>query len=463
MTVQEKVLESLRGWGGHPALIEIGPAIPDRILSADDLQKGIGETTAFLSAAGVHRGMVSAMLLGNSAEFLQVFLALCSLGSIPVFLKLEYRRMELEQIFANCEPAAVIVEAHLLESLVPYLCGQLVITRERGTFRIIQEATARRPQAELPHDIASLIYTYRGYGYPLAAMVPHAQYLQGSQSFQERTQGTPGEQLLFTLPMSHILTLVGCVLVPFLNKMTVVIARTLHPHRIFQAIEKYSIQRIIAVPEVYFYFLRLLDVSVNLSSLRVMVSGGSELNAADHLHLEKAFGAELLNGYGLTEFAPVSGHFRGKAIPGTLGPVCSPVEAHIDSPNPAQEGEILIRGPCLFRGYFRRESETREAFRDGWFATGDLGRMQGEHLVFHREKKRTCKVNGSLVDLEEVRRAVLRDPDIVDAEIEGSRNRISARIALSSQHDLREKARSLISGMRTLLADNKMPTRIERM
>jgi hypothetical protein len=89
--------------------------------------------------------------------------------------------------------------------------------------------------------------------------------------------------------------------------------------------------------------------------------------------------------------------------------------------------------------------------------------MQGEHLVFHREKKRTCKVNGSLVDLEEVRRAVLRDPDIVDAEIEGSRNRISVRIALSSQHDLREKARSLISGMRTLLADNKMPTRIERM
>ena len=117
----------------------------------------------------------------------------------------------------------------------------------------------------------------------------------------------------------------------------------------------------------------------------------------------------------------------------------------------------------MFRGYYHREAETREAFKNGWFSTGDLGRFDGDHLVFIREKKKTCKVNGSLVDLEEVRRAILRDPDIPDAIVEGSNNKICANITLSHRIDIKEKTRLLLSSLRTLLADNKMPTKITRM
>jgi long-subunit acyl-CoA synthetase (AMP-forming) len=460
MKIHEEVQRSLRSWGGHPAIVEVTPGMPDRILSSTELLQGIEEMAVFLRSTGIQQGVPTALLLGSSVEFIQVFLALSSIGAIPILLKLEYRKLELDEIFANSDPGVVIVEKQHLESIRGYLHDRTVIIRDLGSFYVDQQAAGNLKPAEVDSDIASLNYTYRGYGYPIAAMVPHAQYLHGADVLQDGLQGEPRESILFSLPMSHIFTVVGCIMVPLLYRMTAVIARTMQPRVIFKTVKEYHVEIITAVPEIFGLLARLKDPAYDLSSLKVFVSGGSVLGTEEYRRLEDVFGVEVLHGYGLTEFAPVSRNIRGQARAGTMGPPCRGLEARVSFRDAAQDGEIVVRTPNMFRGYYRRESETREAFRDGWFLTGDLGRLDGNHLVFTREKKKTCKINGNLADLEEIRRAILLDREVAEAEVQWEDDAIVAHIAVGSRSNTEKKIRSLAGSLIGIIADYKIPKRI---
>ena len=455
MTIHEEVLRSLANWGKHPAIIEIAPGKPDRLLTAADLAQDIKDLTAYLQKAGIRAGTPTALFLQSSVEFIEHFLALSRLGAVSILSKLEYRKLENEEIFANSKPQALIVEKQFLTAISGYVRDQTVITQDNGVLQIAQAADRDLMPAEVDPDIASINYTYRGYGYPLAALIPHVQYLHGARVFQELTQGSPGQKVLSSLPMSHIFTIVGCLLVPLLNRMTVVIARTIQPRLLFKAISEYHIDNVIAVPEILGFLARLKDPELILTSLKLLVSGGSVLSEGDYCLLQQVFGVEVLHGYGLTEFAPVSGHIRGKARAGTIGPPTREIEARIDS-----QGEILIKSPYLFRGYYRRPAESQGVLRDGWFCTGDLGRFDGEHLVFVHEKKKTCKVNGSLADLEEIRQAILLDPDIAEAEVLFEGGDIVARIVPGSGQVLQQKGVNLAKSLKGIIADYKIPKRV---
>ncbi len=458
--VHEEVDRVLEDWGDHPVLMEVTPGAPTRVLSATDLQEGIRETAAFLSGAGVGPHIPVALVLDNSTDFVRIFLALLRIGAIPVPLKPEYRSLELEEIFANARPEVVIAEDRHLETLRGYLESRTVISRCETVLHLEREAGRRLEPAELDGEVASLNYTYRGYGYPLGAMVTHGQYLQGARVLQDGLQGERGERMLFNLPMSHIFSLVGCIFVPLLHRMTAVIARTFHPRHLFRIIAEHGIDHITAVPEIYLLLARLKERSLPLPTLKTFVSGGSALQAEEYNGLRQAFGVEVLHGYGLTEFAPASRNMRGRARAGTIGPLCATVQARIDAPDGRGNGQILLKTPFLSRGYYRRPRETREAFQDDWFQTGDLGRFEGDHLVFIGEKKRTCKVNGSMVDLEEVRRAILLDPEVATAEVRKEDGILTARIGVASRVGVEEKIRLLTAFLKSRVSEQKIPKRI---
>ncbi len=235
-------------------------------------------------------------------------------------------------------------------------------------------------------------------------MVPHVQYFQGAKVLQSGLQALPKEKMLIILPMSHIFTLIGCIFVPLLHEITSVITNTMHPRKLFEIIDDVKINHIIAVPEIYLLLEKFKDLTRELPSLKVFVCGGSSLSRENYYRIKKAFDIDLLHGYGLTEFTPVSRNIRGQARAGTVGPLCENVECKIVSDANNQTGEILLKTDDMFRGYYRNPSVTEEAFEGAWFKTGDLGRMEDGHLIFEKEKKKTRKVNGNMVDLEELER-----------------------------------------------------------
>jgi long-subunit acyl-CoA synthetase (AMP-forming) len=459
----KQVNAALGDWGDAPTFLQVRRQEGTTSTLAGEFSRQIVETANQLSAWGIQKGHLVPIFLSNSTDFINIFLSLVHIGAIPVLAKLEYRVMELSEIFQNAEPAAVITEIEHLPILKPYLRDKIVIVRHQDRLSLIQSSEPKEPAKDLPDDIASINYTYRGYGYPLGAMISHAQYLHGARVLQEGLQGAAGEKMLVILPMAHIFTMVGCILVPLLYRMTSVIVDTMHPHLLFQYIREYRIEHVTSVPEIYELLYRLHDASIGLSSLKVFVSGGSILTPDSFEKLKRAFSIDLLHGYGLTEFTPVSRNMRHEARPGTVGPICDKVECRIDAPTRGATGEILVRTPHETGCYYRRPVESAESHIDGWFRTGDSGRIDEGHLVFEKELKNTRKVNGNIVDLAEVARAIRTDADIGEVHVEWEKNSLTARIGLARRIEIEEKTKTLKSVLRNVVAGYKVPQRFSVM
>lgn len=464
MTVNDAIRTALETWGQHPCFAELRPGRPSILTSAAQSRREISELALQLHSWGVRPRQLVPIFLENSTNFIHAFLSLLELNAIPVLVKLDYRRMELEQVFANCRPQAVISERRHLPLLKPYLQGLTVVEHSDGRFSLGQSADTPLPApGDIPEDIASINYTYRGYGYPLGAMVSHAQYLHGASVLQHGLKGLRGEKMLVILPMAHIFTLVGCILVPILYQMTSVIACTLHPRHLFKYIEEMQIDYITSVPEIYEMLHRLRESAVNLSSLKVFVSGGSLLTPDSYSKISRAFSVDLLHGYGLTEFTPISRNVRLQARAGTVGSVGHDIACRICSPDASGVGEIQIRTQNVSQGYYRRPEESGEAFQDGWFRTGDSGRLDQEHLVFVRELKQTRKINGNIVDLEEVRRAILMDREVAECQVSCENSCLSTRLGVGARVDFKEKVQETRTRLRALLAEYKIPRQFSRL
>jgi long-subunit acyl-CoA synthetase (AMP-forming) len=457
IAIEEHINAALRDWGAGPAVLQVSQTRGNTVTSSTEFSQKMAETTKQLYAWGIRKKFLVPIFLGNSTDFISIFLSLLHIGAIPVLVKMDYRSLELDEIFANAQPQAVVAEKSHLRHISPYLRNAIVITHDDSQLSMSQSAEGAQPREDIPDDIASINYTYRGHGYPLGAMVSHAQYLHGARVLQEGLQASEGEKMLIILPMAHIFTMVGCVLVPLLYRVTSVIVDTMHPRLLFQHIRDFRIEHVTSVPEIYELLYRLHDPAIDLSSLKVFVSGGSVLTPDSYADLKRVFSIDLLHGYGLTEFTPVSRNMRNEARPGTVGPLCDQVTCRIDTPAADGSGEILIRTPHQTGTYYRRPGETAEAHRDDWFRSGDIGRMEDGHLVFAKELKNTRKVNGNLVDLEEIARAIRLDTDVAEARVAWERNTLSAHLAVSRHINFEEKTKRLKSSLREILAEYKIP------
>ena len=153
-------------------------------------------------------------------------------------------------------------------------------------------------------------------------------------------------------------------------------------------------------------------------SLKAIVSGGAPLNYDIGVFF-KALGLELIQGYGLTETAPlVSCNPLSPNKLRTVGPPVADVEVRI-----AGDGEILVRGELLMQGYWGRPEETAEAIRDGWLHTGDVGELDGDGYLVITDRKKDIIVNsgGDIVSPQRVEGFLTLQPEIAQAMVHGDR------------------------------------------
>ena len=463
MVAFDHVKASLGNWDNVPCFIELKPNSSPRIIYADQLLSQIESLSGKLRSWGISKGCLVPIFLDNSIDFVTAFLGLLNLGAVPVLAKMEYRKLELEEVFNNVSPVAMISESTHLRYLRDFVGDTTLIVHSGEDFKIVQRST-RLSQADAINDrIASINYTYRGYGYPLGAMIPQPQYIYGASGFQKCLQSKPGDRVLALLPMQHIFTLIGAIFFPLLNRLTSVIARTIHPRLIFEYISRYKIKFVTTVPEIFDLLYRLFDQAPGPAP-EVFVSGGSVLSPDRYHRIREKFRVEILNGYGLTEYTPATGNIRGLSKAGTIGQPCPGVDVKINDANSDGVGEIYLASEHMCREYYLRPRETAEALSGEWLKTGDFGKAVGDHFVFVGEKKNTRKVNGNMVDLEEVKRALLRHSEISDAVVTGEANSIKAGIALKRpSKDFNADWRSIRASLKEMIAEYKIPTIVEKM
>jgi len=404
------------------------------------LSRKIDEFAGFLERSGIGPGDRILLFLRNSPAFLMLLLAARRLGAVVAPVKTDWKLAELSIVLQDLDPKAIIAEEGFDGPLQQRGRKVILLDSVKNELSLLQAASNPAPDlaakytdgvpepdgsSKLGTDICSINFTYRGLGYPLGAMVPDQQYIEGAEIFCQGMAGRNSRRMLVFLPMAHIFTLIGCVFAPLLSGMTTYYIKSLLPPRVMDTIAEYGIDFITAVPEVLSLLRRYSERHYLIEGLDIIATGGSVLSPEDYQAARDVFRCEVLHGYGLTEMTPVSRNIRGSSRAGTVGPVARELELRIDE----KTSEIQIKGRNMFRGYFRRPEETLSAFgEDGWFLTGDAGVISDGHLVFDREIKQTRKVNGALVDLGELDRIIRKEPAVRDVKLAYASSRIEAAV-----------------------------------
>lgn len=427
----------------RPALIE---AESDRTISYAELWAQVNQLTLGLRRLGFQSNERVALALPNSITWAVSFLAVLKAGGVIIPLSQFATPLELKRLLTHCKPSLLIGDSSFVNRSLPFDLleenkgEQVVICSKRFMSRVSARRVNRlnnllgRPYGEgqiitcppppLPQDIVSINYTYRGYGYPLGAMLTQLNYTHGIEGCVHAFELRPDQRCLLMLPLSHVYSLIGSLLTPLAIGSTVIIVRNPTTYNFWTAVSRYRPNVLTGVPCLYASFLRSENSLVDdLRYVEEAICGGSLMSIPLYEAVLHRWHLPLRQGYGLTECLPaVINPSRGNR-PETLGKAGLGVTVRIFGEDgkekvPGEVGEITIGGPTVMAGYYAMPRDTAEVLRNGWFYTGDYGWLDNEgYLHFSGVKKRIAKVAGHTVDLTEVEREILAYPGVVNARI----------------------------------------------
>jgi long-chain acyl-CoA synthetase len=263
-----------------------------------------------------------------------------------------------------------------------------------------------------PNDTCAILYTSGTTGKPKGAELTHFNIMSNVIS----TYGihlpvldlTDGEQktCLITLPLFHTTgQTVQMNTNMYAGNRNVLLPR-FDAKATLEAMEKEKVNFWVGVPTMYWALLKYIDendydVSGICKHMKVPTSGGAPMPVEVMKEFEEVFGIRVFEGYGLSETSPLAtfNHFEKPSKPGTVGQAIFGVDVRCFDENdkevePGQRGEVVIRGSNVMKGYYKRPEATAEAFRNGWFHTGDIGIMDDEGYLAIVDRKKDMILRG---------------------------------------------------------------------
>jgi fatty-acyl-CoA synthase len=362
-------------------------------------------------AARLKPGARVSTLTGSSAEHVALLFACAKAGAILHPISWRLAPAEIAYQLDDAEPAVLLVEDEH-RALAEAALG---LASVRPPLEL--PATGRRG-APRPDDPLLLIYTSGTTGKPKGALLTHANCFWTNLSFDLATGLTGDDVVLQVLPQFHCGGWNVEPLLAWWKGARVVIERGFDAARALELIEERRVTTMMGVPAHYLFMARDPGfAAADLSSLRLAVVGGAPM-PLPLLDTWAERGVEIVQGYGLTEAAPnvlclPPKDARRKA--GSAGRPYPYVECRL-----SDEGELLVRGPNVFAGYWHNPEATAAAFRDGWLATGDLAERDDEGDYWIRGRLKDLVVSGGENVYPAEIEAVLHDhPDVVEAAVIG--------------------------------------------
>ncbi len=436
MTLLDMLATSAGRVPHRPALV-----FRDRCLSYANLQEAAGRVGALLRSLGVRRGDRVVLTLPNAPEFGVGYFGILAAGATVVplnpLLKVEEVRYVLEdsgatalvcigmtypllqaarQGVGRCLPALLLDATSGL--------GEGDVAAGVPAEHLLQDKTIPQADAE---DVAACLYTSGTTGRSKGAMLTHRNLLANIQSFREILHATEEDVFLAVLPMFHAFAATVLFLEPLSLGATIVVEPRFAPDLVLKAIAEHRVTLFAGVPTMFAVLAGLPRPAADVSSWRLCISGGAPLPPAVLEAFEAKYGVPIYEGYGPTECAPVLtvNPPLGVRKIGSVGPAIPQVELRIvdedGRPLPVGEvGEIVARGPNVMKGYLNRPRETAEVLRDGWYYTGDLGRVDTDGYYYIVDRKTDLILVGGLnVYPREVELALASHPAVAEAAVIG--------------------------------------------
>jgi acyl-CoA synthetase (AMP-forming)/AMP-acid ligase II len=338
-----------------------------------------------------------AVALPNGITAGIVILGIMSAGGVVVPINLGWREKEFTYILENSESdflisnneiitqAGVHIEAKALES---YRDAEIMRLSELGG----TDTDAEKIRAD---DLALMLYTSGTTGKPKGVMLTHSNLLAETSYIVKGHELTEEDRALQVLPLFHINGLVIGFLSPFVTGMTLVIPKKFSVSHFWEWIERYKVTWLSAVPTIISMVLARTPTEYKgAESLKFLRSASAALPAAVLEEFESRFNIPIVESFGISEGGsqittnPVHGTRKVGSVGRAVGNVVEVVDENGNALDFGETGEVRIKGANIFKGYFKNEAETSKSLREGWFYTGDLGRLDEEGYLFLSGRKK---------------------------------------------------------------------------
>jgi len=432
-----------------------------REISCSDLANRTQTMAGAIATVGTQRGDRVALLLNDSPEFIEAFIAICSMGAIAVPINPALRLDDQRRIIHNCRARVAVIEDEFRNSLLNDAPAELhfpeeILTVDRtsqpsqleevGQHFYVTDAIMRdpptriqpleslrdKPRADFSSTdedaVAFILYTSGSTGEPKGAMHSQADIFYTNSAFcREVLQLTADDRLFSSSRLPFAYGLGNAFSFPLLNGATSVLCREKPTAEVIgRTLCEARPTIFFAVPVVYSLLLEhhRQKERLDCSSLRMCVSAGEALPAHLGEEWEKTFGVPVLDGIGSTEMLHM---FMSNKIDdvcyGSSGKLLSGYEARLldEHGHPSAkgvEGNLWIKGASAASGYWERPEETARTFVDGWVRTGDLYRCDDEGHWFHMGRSDDCfKSSGQWVSPVEVEGVLLRHEKVARAAV----------------------------------------------
>jgi long-chain acyl-CoA synthetase len=462
-------------------------AFQDTHIAYADLDARVDRVAAAFQGLGLGSGDRVALLLANSVHFVEALYGAWRAGLVAVPINPTFTTEEVVHIVGDsgaraivaAEPFAAVLQGvretvlSLEEVIVAGASGPPVGTQSWGAF--VGTGGQLQPDGLERDALALLQYTSGTTGRPKGTMLSHGNLIANhAQVGHTRIRVEEGDTVLCVLPLFHIYALNVALAFPLSRGATVLLVERFDPVQTLNAIQAHRVSVVVGAPPMYVAWLNTPGVETfDLASVRFAVSGAAPLAPRVLQRFRSELGIAIWEGYGLTETAPVltttaMGH---EPIPGSVGKPVPDVELRLcdEAGNLAERGdpgEVVVRGPNVFAGYWLDAAATAEVLSDdGWFHTGDIGYTDDDgNLYLIDRKKDLIIVSGFNVYPREVEDVLLRHPKVADVAVIGtphpySGEAVKAVVSLVAGEEASDE--ELIAHCQRSLARFKCPEVIE--
>jgi malonyl-CoA/methylmalonyl-CoA synthetase len=447
-------------------------------ISYGDLISRAGQMANVLVASGVKPGDRVAAQTEKSVPGLVLYLAAVRAGAVYLPLNTAYTLNELEYFITDAEPSLVVCDPSKAEGIgaIAAKVGARVLTLGADGQGSLTDAAAKAAAvfetvARADDDLAAILYTSGTTGRSKGAMLTHDNLASNSLSLVDYWRFTDKDVLIHALPIYHTHGLFVASNVVLFARASMIFLPKFDPDLIIKLMGRATV--LMGVPT---FYTRLLQnpalTRESTKHMRLFISGSAPLLADTHREWSARTGHAVLERYGMTETnMNTSNPYDGERVPGAVGHALPGVSVRVTDPETGKElprdtiGMIEVKGPNVFKGYWRMPEKTKAEFRDdGFFITGDLGKIDAQGYVHILGRGKDLVISGGFnVYPKEIESEIDAMPGVIESAVIGVPHAdfgegVTAVVVCSK--DAKVDETSVLNALEGRLAKFKMPKRV---
>jgi len=430
----EKVIE---GRGEKTALAFLRDGQVETELTYRELDRDANRCgTAFLHM-GVKKGDRVVLFLNKSVFFVIAHLAIQKIGAIAVPLNPGFKKSEMEYLLKDADPKLVISDPdknEMLSKIVPD--SRFLSIDSRDPYReydFFAPPGAAPVEIDIrPQDPGLIIYTSGTTGNPKGALLTHRNLVYDAQNVIKVWEISEKDVLCHALPLFHVHGLCFALHTALLSGAAVVMLDSFVPRTVAAVLARRDQKMIcsvfMAVPAMYTKLMDALEGNqLNFDHIRLWTSGSAPLLAKDFMRIAHVFGKQPVEREGMSETGMnFSNPLHGQRKPGSIGLPLPGLQVRIVDPDTfvdvpqGQIGELWLKSAAITPGYWRKYKETSETFQQGWFRTGDLGRIDADGYYYLTDRiKHIIITGGENVSAKEVETVINSVDGVAESAVVG--------------------------------------------